>query len=292
MSRSSLDRLCGKRPLLADGAMGTNLFAAGLPVSQAPESWLEERPDAITALHQGFVHAGCDLILSCSFGANRPRLSLWGAEARCFALNRRAGELARAVANEAPHPVLVAGSVGPTWQSPSLSEDEATEVFAEQMAGLKAGDVDLVWLETMATASEARAVARAAIGTGLSYVATASFGAGGLSPAGMTPAEFASAFEGLASPPLAIGANCCEGPRTSLAAAAAMPRGQDIGLAIKANCGLPQVVDGRARHPLGPAEMAAYAGQAFDAGASLIGACCGATPDHLAAMRKAFDERK
>ena len=302
MTPSLAHRLRTGRALLADGAMGTNLFAAGLDVSRAPETWLEERPDAIGALHRAFLAAGADILLTCSFGSNRPRLALWNAAPRCVDLNRRAADLARDAAATATRPVLVAGSVGPTWRQPgpapalgpgdaaSRDDEEAEDIFAEQIAGLKAGGVDLVWLETMVSAREARAGARAAIAAGLSYLATASFGASGLTPTGESPLDFAAAFDGLPVPPLAIGANCCEGPATALAAAVAMPRTDGIALAVKPNCGLPELRSGVFEHPVGPPAMGRHTQAALAAGARIVGACCGATPAHVAAMREVLDD--
>ncbi|MBP0615654.1 homocysteine S-methyltransferase family protein [Jiella mangrovi] len=282
--------------MLADGAIGTNLLSAGLSPGSAPEGWLEDRPDAIAALHHGFVAAGSDIILTASFGANPPRLSLWGAATRCFELNRRAAELARQAADRAARRVFVAGSLGPTWRQPpainqSIEDDgETAQIYAEQIAGLQAGGADFLWLETMVTASEARAAAKAAIAAGLAYVATASFGSDGLTPAGLSPAGFAAAFDGLPVPPLAIGANCCEGPGTTLASAGAMLRSDGQTLAVKASCGLPVLVDGKAEYAVGPAAMAAYARRAIGAGARIVGGCCGTTPDHVRSMRQAIDD--
>ena len=295
MPPSKLDRLTGDAVLLADGAMGTNLFAAGLPENSAPEQWLTEQPEEIAALHRAFVGAGSDIVLTCSFGANAPRLALWGAGLQAFPLNQRAAALAREAADRAPGPVLVAGSVGPAWQlqAPNRAtfEVELETIFTEQIAGMKAGGIDFVWLETMVTAVEARAAAKAAIAAGLPYVATASFGRDGTTPAGLSPAGFAAAFEGLAVAPVAIGTNCCEGPETALASAAAMERRPGIGLAVKPGCGLPQVAGGRAFYPEGPQSMARFARAAIRQGATIIGSCCGATPAHVAAMRQAIDDQ-
>lgn len=288
-----LDRLSGEAIILADGAMGTNLFAAGLPQGVAPERWLTERPEEIAALHRAFVAAGSDLILTCSFGANAARLALWDGGAHAAELNQRAAELAREAAAQAERPVLVAGSVGPTWRrqlaGDATFEDACAEIFAEQIAGLRAGGVDLLWLETMVTAAETRAAARAAIAAGLPYVATASFGAGAATPAGLSPAGFAAAFEGLAVPPLAIGANCCEGPETALGSAIAMERAPGVGLAVKPNCGLPRLVAGAAVHPESPEAMARFARAAIDRGATILGGCCGTKPSHVAAMRRTIE---
>ena len=153
------------RPLLADGATGTNLFAMGLASGDSPELWNADHPDRIRALHQAFVDAGSDIILTNSFGGNRRRLALHAAEGRVRELNRLAAENARAVADKAGRAVVVAGSVGPTGDifAPlgPLTEDEAVDVFAEQIEGLREGGADVVWIETMSAAEEIRAQRRA-----------------------------------------------------------------------------------------------------------------------------------
>ena len=154
------------RPLLADGATGTNLFAMGLVSGETPERWNAEHPDQIRALHQSFVDAGSDIILTNSFGGNRRRLMLHNLQDRAHELNKLAAEIARSVADKAGRKVVVAGSVGPTGDLLAplgpLTEDEAVEVFVEQIEGLKAGGADVVWIETMSATEEIRAAARAA----------------------------------------------------------------------------------------------------------------------------------
>ena len=165
METSLLQKLLAEgRPLLADGATGTNLFAMGLTSGESPELWNETHPDRIRALHQAFVDAGSDIVLTNSFGGNRRRLALHGAEGRVRELNRLAAENARAVADRAGRPVVVAGSVGPTGDvfAPlgPLTEDEAVEIFVEQIEGLREGGADVVWIETMSASEEIRAAAR------------------------------------------------------------------------------------------------------------------------------------
>ena len=183
--------IASRRPLLADGATGTNLIEAGLGSGECAELWNEAHPERIRALHQSFVDAGADIILTNSFGANRRRLGLRGLGARAKELSRLAAENARAVADRAARPVVVAGSVGPTGEMLApfgrLSEPEAFEIFAEQIEGLRSGGVDLVWIETMSSAEEARAAARAAIAAGAPYTATASFDTAGRTMMGLRP---------------------------------------------------------------------------------------------------------
>ena len=132
-----------RRVLLADGATGTNFFQMGLEAGEPPEFWMTDHPDRIQDLHQRFVDAGADIILTNTFGCNRHRLKLHKAQDRTFDLAKRAAELAREVADKAGRTVIVAGSVGPTGElfEPlgALTEAEAIDTFAEQMEGLKAG---------------------------------------------------------------------------------------------------------------------------------------------------------
>src|SRR5512134_2560803 len=162
--------------LLADGPTGTNLFAMGLTSGDAPEMWNLEHPDRVRQLHQGFVDAGSDIILTNTFGGNARRLMLHGMEHRVGEINRVAAQLARAVADAAGRPVVVAGSVGPTGElfEPLglLTEAAAIEVFEEQIAGLAQGGADVAWIETMSSLEEIRAAAMAAARVGLPYTFT------------------------------------------------------------------------------------------------------------------------
>ena len=159
--------------LLADGATGTNYFAMGLTSGEPPEFWITDHPDRVEALHQQFVDAGSDIILTNTFGCNRHRLKLHNAQSRTFELAKGAAQIARKVADASPRPVVVAGSVGPTGElfEPlgALTEAEAIDAFAEQIEGLKAGGADVAWIETMSAPEEARAAALAAIRVGMPY---------------------------------------------------------------------------------------------------------------------------
>ena len=285
------------RPLLADGATGTNLIAAGLASGDCAELWNETHPERIRALHQSFIDAGADIILSNSFGANRRRLGPRGLGARAKELSRLAAQNARAVADRAGRPIVVAGSVGPTGEmlAPlgSLTEDEATEIFAEQIEGLREGGADVVWIETMSALEEARAAARAAIADGAPYTATASFDTAGRTMMGLAPADFARAFDDLTPPPLAVGANCGVGAADLVVSVLAMTEANPEAIVIaKANAGLPQWHEGHIHYSGSPELMERYVALAIDAGARIVGGCCGNTPAHVAAMRRALDRRQ
>jgi 5-methyltetrahydrofolate--homocysteine methyltransferase len=287
-------RLAEGRPLLADGATGTNLFEVGLTAGDNPEAWNETHPDRIQALHQSFVDAGADIILTNSFGGNSRRLMLHGLESRARDLNRLAARNARAVADMAGRPVVVGGSVGPTGDLLAplgpLSEDEAVEVFAEQIEGLAEGGADVAWIETMSAPEEIRAAARAAARVGMPYTATASFDTAGKTMMGLAPDTYAEMFEGFDAAPLAFGANCGVGAADLLVSILGMTAKRPDAIVIaKANAGVPQWRGAHIHYSGSPELMAIYAGLAIDAGARIIGGCCGTKPAHLAAMRNALD---
>jgi 5-methyltetrahydrofolate--homocysteine methyltransferase len=282
------------RPLLADGATGTNLFDAGLASGETPELWNDSEPGKIRALHQAFVDAGSDIILTNSFGGNRRRLMLHKLEGRVRELNRVAAEIARDVADEAGRRIVVAGSVGPTGDLLAplgpLTEDEACEVFAEQIEGLKEGGADVVWIETMSAPEEIRAAARAAAALDMPYTATASFDTAGRTMMGLSPDAYAELFESFETKPLAFGANCGVGAADLLVSVLGMTaRRPEATVIAKANAGVPQWHGAHIHYSGTPELMADYALLAANAGAKIIGGCCGNKPDHVAAMRRALD---
>ncbi len=294
---NALSRLLETRDwLMADGATGTNLFNMGLSAGEAPEMWNEEHPDRIRALYQGAVDAGSDLFLTNTFGGNASRLKLHGAEGRVIALNRIAAEIARDVADKAGRTVVVAGSVGPTGEifepMGSLTHARAVEMFHEQAEGLKAGGVDVLWLETISAAEEYRAAAEGFALADMPWVGTMSFDTAGRTMMGLTSADMAKMVGKIGNQPLAFGANCGTGAsdllRTVLGFAAAGP---EQPIVAKGNAGIPKYHDGHIHYDGTPALMADYAVLARDSGATIIGGCCGTTPEHLVAMREALETR-
>jgi methionine synthase I (cobalamin-dependent) len=284
----------GRDWLLADGATGTNLFAMGLTSGDAPELWNIEHPDRVRRLHQMFVDAGADIILTNSFGGTRRRLALHKAEGRVRELNRLAAQNARAVADAAGRLVIVAGSVGPTGDlfAPlgPLTEAEAVDAFAEQIEGLKEGGADLIWIETMSALEEMRAAATAAAKIGMPYTVTASFDTAGNTMMGVAPATMIRAVGAFTPRPHGIGCNCGVGAPDLLCSVLAMTEADPAAMVIaKANCGIPQVGAEGVTYSGTPEVMAEYAKLALDAGARIIGGCCGTRPEHLLAMRRALE---
>jgi 5-methyltetrahydrofolate--homocysteine methyltransferase len=287
--------LAEKGVLLADGATGTNLFAMGLEAGEAPELWNETAPEKIVKLHQDFVDAGADIILTNSFGGTRHRLKLHKADDRVFELNKRAAEIARSVADKAPRKVIVAGSVGPTGELliplGAMSYEDAVASFAEQMEGLKAGGIDVAWIETMSSADEIRAAAEAAVKVGLPYTYTGSFDTAGKTMMGLDPKDLLGVARDMGAGPVAVGANCGVGAADILSSLLDMTAANPDAITIvKGNCGIPEYRGAEIYYSGTPPLMAEYARLARDAGAKIIGGCCGTSCEHLAAMRAALDD--
>ncbi|MGH6883971.1 betaine--homocysteine S-methyltransferase [Hypericibacter sp.] len=291
-----LQRLLAERPhLLADGATGTNLFDAGLATGEAPEMWNFEHPEKIEALHQSMVDAGADIILTNTFGGSRYRLKLHKAQDRVEEINRRAVEIARKVADRAGRPVVVAGSIGPTGElfEPlgPLTHAEGVAAFAEQARALASAGADVLWIETMSSKDEVRAAAEGAASTGLPYVCTLSFDTNGRTMMGLMPGEHAQLCHELTPRPVGYGANCGVGAAELIAAVVNMSGSAETGdvIVAKGNCGIPYYHEGKIRYDGTPELMAEYVRMARDAGARIIGGCCGTSPTHLRAMREALD---
>lgn len=297
MSNALSDLLATREWLLLDGATGTNLFAMGLESGEAPELWNVDQPDRIRALHRGFIEEGSDLVLTNSFGGSRYRLKLHDAQGRVRELNRAAAALARECADAAGRPVIVAGSVGPTGEilEPvgSLAQADAVDAFAEQIEALIEGGADVIWTETISSEEELRAVAEAARRVGAPLCATLSFDTAGRTMMGVTSTAWAELAGRLPVEPIAIGANCGTGAsdllRTVLGITTADPERIVI---AKANAGIPKFVDGHVHYNGTPELMADYARLARDAGARLIGGCCGTGREHLRAMRAALEAHR
>ena len=291
MRTSLQDLLALGRPLLADGATGTNYFKVGLESGEPPEFWITDHPDRVIGLHQQFVDAGADIILTNTFGCNRHRLKLHNAQARVHELAAGAARLARSVADAASRPVVVAGSVGPTGElfEPlgALTHDEAVDAFAEQIEGLKEGGADVAWIETMSAPEEMRAAAEAAIRVGVPYVCTMSFDTAGRTMMGLAPNTLAAQFADLPVAPVAIGANCGVGASDILVSVLEMA-GAVNPIVCKGNCGIPKFEGTTITYSGTPELMAKYARLAVDAGARIIGGCCGTSPEHLRAMAESI----
>jgi 5-methyltetrahydrofolate--homocysteine methyltransferase len=294
-STTFTDLLATRPYLVADGAMGTTLFSLGLEGGGCPELLNTEESDLVEKVHRSFIEAGADIVLTNTFGGNRLRLDLHHFGDRVAELNKAGVETARRAANLADGPVAVAGSVGPTGElfEPlgALSHQRGLEVFAEQCQALADAGADVIWIETISSYEELTAAVEAAAGTGLPIAATLSFDTAGHTMMGIHPREFGRWW--LGHPEVAaIGANCGIGPGDAVAAAHAIGEvAPDAVTVTKANCGIPLYrTEGGLTYPIGAEGMAGYVELALRSGARIVGACCGSTPDHIAAIREAVDE--
>jgi 5-methyltetrahydrofolate--homocysteine methyltransferase len=293
VTQNRLAHLIEDRDLvLFDGGMGTLLQESGLEAGTCGELWNVENPDAVRAIHEQYAAAGATFLTTNTFGGTRPRLDLQGAGERVEELNRAAAELARGVADA--HGLLVAGDLGPTGEllepMGTMTQDEAREVFEEQLRALVAGGIDVVLIETMSDLSEVEAAVAAArnVAPDLPIITTLSFDTNLHSMMGVSPAQAVTTLGALGVD--AVGANCGRGPSEMEAIAEALVAARPEGLLLIAqtNAGLPQLVGDHFEYDAPPQELADHAIRLHDAGIDLIGACCGSTPDHVRAMHDAL----
>ena len=295
MAHQSFTEALASRPwLLADGATGTNYFQKGLVSGDAPEMWNFEQTERVRQLHREFIEAGADIILTNSFGGNRHRLKLHDGQDKVREINIAAAKLARMEADAAGRPVYVAGAVGPTGEIfmpvGTMPHEEGVSAFEEQAMALQEGGVDVLWIETMSSEEELRAAVEGAAKAGLPIVTTMSFDTNGRTMMGITPKAFGALTASLATQPVAIGANCGVGASELIATVLGISQARpDAHVVAKGNCGIPQYKDGHIHYTGTPELMAEYARMSFDAGAKIIGGCCGTSPGHLAAMRKSLE---
>ena len=295
MANNRFEQLLRDREwVLADGATGTNYFSMGLQSGDAPELWNVEHPDRVGLLHQQFIDAGADILLTNSFGGSAYRLNLHQAEHRVGELNAAAAAIARSCADASDRNVVVAGSMGPTGEilEPvgTLSVQAAESAFAEQARALAEGGADVIWLETMSSKEELQAAGAGAAESGLPIVATMTFDTNGSTMMGVPPPQLVDIYRETVPRLAAFGANCGVGAADLVGTLLSMrshAQDQDL-LVAKANCGIPQFVDGEIQYSGTPELMAEYARLARDCGARIIGGCCGTTPLHLAAMNRAL----
>lgn len=290
--------LAQKDVVIADGAMGTSLIALGLANGASGELWNVEQAQSIASIHQGYADAGSDILLTNTFGANRYALASHELGERVREINLAAVAIVRAIADRAGRPVVVAGDMGPLG---GLLEPlgkrtvaEAEAAFFEQAEALKEGGADVAWIETVIADNELDAAIRAVERAGLPYVATMTFDRGGRTMMGVRPEDAMRRMRSLACKPLAFGANCGVGPGQLLDSVIGLVRGGEgeIAVVAKSNCGLPVLdKDLRTSYSGTPEIMADYACMARDAGARIIGGCCGTTAAHIRHMVDALASR-
>jgi homocysteine S-methyltransferase len=273
------------RVVVFDGAMGTMLYHRGVFINQCYDELNLRSPDLVLGVHRAYVDAGAEVLETNSFGANRIKLAQHGLESQVAEINRRAAELAREAAGA--H-VLVAGAVGPLGvrlepYGPT-ARDEACAAFREQMAALRDGGADLFIIETFADLDEMEQAIRAAraVDPNMPVVAQMTIGTDGRTPYGATPEDVARSLDAWGAD--VIGLNCSVGPQAILDAIERMVPLTRRKLSAQPNAGMPRDVGGRTMYMASPEYMASYARHLIQAGAKLVGGCCGTTPEHIKAM--------
>ena len=283
-----LTRLASGDVLIADGATGTMLQDAGLPTGTPGEAWILERPEEIMALHRAYVQAGSQLILTSTFGGTRSRLAAAHLEAQVVEINTRAAQLAREVAGDN---VYVGGDIGPSGELMppigKLTYEAAVGIFAEQAQGLAAGGVDCIYIETMGDLNEARAAVEGAQqACDLPVFCTFSFDTHGRTGMGISPAQAAAAMAAMGIQ--ATGANCGHAPAEVLEFLPQFRKAApDAFLIAKPNAGIPRMVKRQVVYDATPEMMADLAIRYVELGAQIVGACCGSSPQHIAAIAAA-----
>ena len=285
-----LSRLKSGRVIVADGAMGTMLQSASLPVGASPEAWLLENHDLVCGVHRAYVEAGADLILTCTFGGTRTRLKRPGLSDRVAEVNRRAVEVAREAAEDQTY---MAGDIGPLGEflAPmgKITYEQAVDIFAEQARALAEAGVDVLYIETMSDLNEARAAVEGAqqVSSGIPITITLSFDRNGWTNMGVSPEQAARTL--LAMGVDGIGANC---GATLEMTEGALAKIHEVApqaiLIVKPNAGKPRMVNREEVYDATPADMAEYARKFVALGARIVGGCCGSTPEHIQAIAQAM----
>jgi len=283
-----------KKYLVSDGATGSNLQQRGLDKGKAAETWIFENPAAIKQLHLDFLNAGSDILLTCTFGANRLRLEHAGLGEKVNEVNACAVRIAREAIGD--RSVLVAGSMGPLGQMLKplgvLDGQDAQTIYAEQAQALYAAGADLLVIETQFDVNEALAAIQGAQSVcDLPIVCSFSYDRGVKTMMGTSPTKMAQVLSQFDL--AALGINCGKSLQDNLLCLKELKQGSDKPIWFKPNAGLPSVDTlGNAVYTTTPADMGSKVAEWIAEGAVIIGGCCGTSPEHLAAIAGEVNKSK
>lgn len=283
------ERLQSGKIMVLDGATGTNLQRRGLPVGMPSDVWVLDNPDQVMQLGRDFLEAGSDIILTDTFGSSRPHLAHIGRSNRFAEMNQRAVELVNQVVKGTD--TLVGGSMGPLGEMlqpyGQLSEADAELAYAEQARALSEAGVDLLVIETQFDLNEAKAAIRGARSvTDLPLVCSFSYDRGTRSMMGVKPSQVGQELSAMGVS--ALGINCGRSLEDNLKALKELRQATTLPIWFKPNAGMPRTDEnGKLTYDVTPEMMAEQVPQWIEAGARLIGGCCGTSPEHLRAIAQA-----
>ncbi len=277
-----------QRIIVCDGAMGTMIQNSGLDTKVCPELWNERAPEVIEGIHRAYRESGADMVETNTFGGSPIKLNDYCLADQAYDLCKKAAENARrAVSGKA----LVAGSVGPTGAllKPLGTTDfeEVVEAYKTQVRGLIDGGVDLILIETMMEITEVKAavLATKSVDPAIPVITQMTFTASGTTMMGTTPEIAAIVMESFGAD--VVGVNCSTGPEELLPVVKRMAAATHLPLSAQPNAGLPEMEDDLVVYRQTPEHMASFVKDFVEAGACLVGGCCGTTPEHIAAIARA-----
>ena len=290
MNRIEFHEILSRRPLVLDGATGTELFKRGLPAGAAPEFWVMQNPRVIQDVHREYYGAGSDIVLTCTFGANRVKLADHGLQDQVRAINVANTRASREVV---PPGKYLFGDMSPTGQLIEpfgpFSFDETVDVFREQARALLEGGVDGFMIETMMDIQETRAALLAVreVAPNHPVIAGLTYDKSGKTIGGTAPEVALVTLQALGAD--AVGCNCSTGPEEMLVLLERMLPHARIPVFIKPNAGMPCLRDGCNHYDLSPKDFSEAVLRGVGLGARIVGGCCGTTPDHIRATRGILD---
>jgi len=279
-----IKKLLKRRVITLDGAAGTELKKRGMPDGVCPEKWCIENPNILRSMHSDYVNAGSDIIYTCTFGANRSKLSQYGVK-DVVLVNRKLAAIAK---KSAKNNVLVAGDIGPTGEfvKPfgSLDFEKAVDIFKEQVKGLLLGGVDLFVIETMMDIQEARAALIAVKElTNKFTIVTMTYEKHGRTLNGNDPVSALITLQSLGAD--AVGCNCSTGPKDMLKIVSLMKPYAVVPIVAKPNAGIPKLLGNETVFNMKPNEFGTFAKKLTSLGVNIIGGCCGTTPEHIVSLK-------
>lgn len=287
MTKEQFQTLLKQKIIVLDGATGTNLQKAGMPTGVCPEQWILEHPQVLVDLQAGYINAGTNIVYAPTFSGNRIKLEEYGLQDQLEYINTRLVELSKEAVAKTGYRAYIAGNLTMTGRQlypiGNLQLEELIDVYKEQIRCLVKAGVDLLVVETMMSLAEARAALIAAKETcDLPVIISMTYNEDGRTLYGTDPKTAVIVLQSLGAD--AIGINCSTGPKEMICLVEQMKEYANVPILAKPNAGMPELVDGETVYAMTPEEFAGYGRQLVEAGAGIIGGCCGTTKEHITAL--------